>query len=62
MGRLLLVCVESNVHVPVSVHAYVGPKPVIVMPNTVSKKFWLAARSRADNSMKFGLATITLHG
>jgi hypothetical protein len=45
---------------PVSVHAYVGPKPVIVMPNTVSKKFRLAARSRAGNSMKFGLATIAL--
>src|SRR3546814_7598529 len=33
----------------VSVHAYVGPKPVIVMPKTVSKNVWLAARSRAGN-------------
>jgi hypothetical protein len=47
---------------PVSVHAYVGPKAVIVMPNTVSKKCWLAARSRAGNSMKFGLATMALLG
>lgn len=45
---------------PVSVHAYVGPKPVILMPNTDWEKVWLADRSRADNSMKFGLATIAL--
>jgi hypothetical protein len=40
------------------VHAYVGPNPDIFIPNTVSKKVWLAARSRAGNSMKLGLATI----
>jgi hypothetical protein len=47
---------------PVSVHAYVGPNPVIDMPNTASKKARLVARSRAGSSMKLGLAMTDLGG